>query len=380
MPKTLWAAMMAVLTLGAATPELTADKWLQAPSGFDGRLSALHGKVVVLEFWATWCAPCVGAIPHMNKLAEEFRGQDVVFLAVTDDDAERLQPFLEKRPMDAAIAIDRSRKNWKTWDVPSIPHTVVIGKGGAIVGATDPEHVTSAVLRDVLNGGSPVLPPKEGVPSDLDWDRNQVVWQDGIVPEMYCIIKPIKTTTSGTKTGKNRFIADGVPLSMLIQSAWQPGQFRTDLRLPDTGKFYRAAVQVPENRKEQLWPYLRATLTAMFGFQARWEGQERDVFILRRVEGREPPAESQADQEIRMQLRGKITLHKQPVKELCDMLTNALNKPVLDETALAGRYDFDLPYQPGQTEVILGALKDKGLEVTKEKRRIPILVVESEAR
>ena len=81
-----------------------------------------------------------------------------------------------------------------------------------------------------------------------------------------------------------------------------------------------------------------------------------------------------------MQLRGKITLHKQPVTELCDMLTNALHKPVLDESALAGRYDFDLPYQPGQTEVILGALKDKGLQVTKERRRIPILVVESETR
>jgi uncharacterized protein (TIGR03435 family) len=200
-----------------------------------------------------------------------------------------------------------------------------------------------------------------------------------VVPEMYCIIKPIKTITSGTMTGRNRFTADGVPLSMLIQSAWQPGQFRTDLRVADT-HMYRAAVQVPENRKEQLWPYLRATLTTMFGLQARWEDQERDVFILRKVEGQSAPAESQADKEIRQQLRGKITLQKQPVKELCDMLTNALGKPVLDETALPGRYDFDLPYQPGQKDVILGALKEKGLEVTQAKRRIPILVVESETR
>src|SRR5947199_3428540 len=74
-------------------PALKVTQWLQAPEGFDGKWSGLHGKVVVLEFWATWCAPCIGAIPHLNQLANEFKDRGVAFLAVTDDDKDRLKPF-----------------------------------------------------------------------------------------------------------------------------------------------------------------------------------------------------------------------------------------------------------------------------------------------
>lgn len=53
--------------IGQAAPELGIEKFLQAPEG-EKTLSALKGKVIVLEFWATWCGPCVAAIPHLNQL------------------------------------------------------------------------------------------------------------------------------------------------------------------------------------------------------------------------------------------------------------------------------------------------------------------------
>jgi len=147
--------------LGTPPPELQVAGWLQAPDGFEGRWAALKGRVVVLDFWATWCGPCVAAIPHMNELAEEFRGRDIVFLAVTDEDEARVKAFLAKRPIDAVIGLDAGRKTARAFGVNSIPHTVIVGRDGTVVAATYPENVTSEFLREVLAGGHPTLPFKE---------------------------------------------------------------------------------------------------------------------------------------------------------------------------------------------------------------------------
>lgn len=200
-------------------PELQVSQWLQAPAGFTGQSAELRGKVVVLEFWATWCAPCVSAIPHLNQLADQFRDKGVVFVAITQDDEDRLSPFLAKQPMNAIIGIDTERTNWNTFGVLSIPHAVLIGKNGHIIGVTFPENITAEVLRDALTDKSPTLPPKEGIDSDLEWDE-KIQWQDGVPPMMYAIIKPIKTQTNGVWPRPGHISADGVPLQILVELAY----------------------------------------------------------------------------------------------------------------------------------------------------------------
>jgi thiol-disulfide isomerase/thioredoxin len=183
-----WLIFLPMLVSGQEPPTLRVAQWLQAPTGFDGQRSGLRDKVVVLEFWTTWCSPCIHAIPHLNQLAREFRDQGVIFLAVTDDDIDRLKPFLAKQPMDAIIGIDTEHRNWKSYSVPSIPHTVLIGKDGSIIGATLPENITAGVLQEALAGKKPALSPKEGVPSDLEWDDHSIEWQDGVAPRFMPVL------------------------------------------------------------------------------------------------------------------------------------------------------------------------------------------------
>jgi len=354
---------------------LQVTKWLQAPAGFDGQWSRLQGKVVVLEFWATWCSPCVHAIPHLNQLANEFHGQDVVFLAVTDDDEDRLTPFLAHQPMDAAIGIDTERKSWKAFGVPSIPDTIVIDKDGNLIGATLPENVTPDILREVLAGKKPVLPPKEGIESDLGWDDHLIEWQDGVRPTTYAIIKPIKTTTSGFWPRPAHLTGDGIGLDVLVWAAYETDHLHVDWRMPRDDQTYRVAIRVPEDRESSLLPYLRQTLSTVFGIQARWENQERGVYVLRRIEGHAGPAESHAEHNLVQMMKGKITLRHESVKRLCDLLANSLHLVVVDETGMNGYFDFDVPYQPGQPEVTTQALRELGLEAVKARRSIPILVV-----
>lgn len=66
-------------------------------------LSELKGKVVVVTFWSTHCAPCVAGISKFNKLAEEYKNQNVVFLAVTGENPETVKRFLRKNPFSFNI-------------------------------------------------------------------------------------------------------------------------------------------------------------------------------------------------------------------------------------------------------------------------------------
>jgi uncharacterized protein (TIGR03435 family) len=374
----IWMFLLAIfpyVVQSQETPTLQIKQWLQAPKEFNGKWESLRGNIVVVEFWATWCSPCIAAIPHLNQLAKEFRNTNVVFLAITDDDVDGLKPFLAKRPIDAIIGIDTDRKSWKTFGVPSIPHTVIVGKDGRVIGATFPENVTAGVLRDLLEGKKPVLPPKEGIAADLAWDENSIEWQDGVAPTMYAIVKPIKATTSGARPRPGHIVADGVPLNVLVWIAYQTDSFHVDWRMPESAQQYRAAFRVPEERKERLLPYMRQTLEEIFGIRAHWENQERDVYVLRRIEGHALQPQSQTEKELVQMMRGMITLRRQPVSKLCDFLTNSLRAITVDETGMDGQYDFDVPYQPGDLNVTLAGLRKLGLEAIKMKRNISILVV-----
>ncbi|HUP61323.1 MAG TPA: TlpA disulfide reductase family protein [Thermoanaerobaculia bacterium] len=68
------------------------------------RIADYRGKVVFLNYWATWCPPCREEIPDINRLADSWRGRDVVFLAVTDEDAAIVQKFMATFPMRTTVA------------------------------------------------------------------------------------------------------------------------------------------------------------------------------------------------------------------------------------------------------------------------------------
>lgn len=75
----------------------------QALDGTLYDLDQLQGKVVVLTFWNTRCAICHSEIPNLNRVAERYRGKDVVFLAVTMDNEARVNPYIKRNPFNFTI-------------------------------------------------------------------------------------------------------------------------------------------------------------------------------------------------------------------------------------------------------------------------------------
>ncbi|MCB1125738.1 MAG: redoxin domain-containing protein [Verrucomicrobiae bacterium] len=139
---------------GAAAPEViaTLEAGVAAPdfvskdlAGKEIKLSSFQGKVVVLDFWATWCGPCRASLPHTQEVAHRFKSQGVVVLAACTSDARaRFEEFVKQNqakypdvvftcdPNERGSATYAERASSKLYGVRGIPTQFVIGRDGKI--------------------------------------------------------------------------------------------------------------------------------------------------------------------------------------------------------------------------------------------------------
>jgi thiol-disulfide isomerase/thioredoxin len=105
----------------------------------DGRrvdISKYRGKVVVLEFWATWCAPCVEIIPRLHKLYNKLRTDDLIFIGISlDQNRDDLIDFLKKKPSPwTQICDGEDGQLVKKYNASGIPRLIVIDRQGLLAG------------------------------------------------------------------------------------------------------------------------------------------------------------------------------------------------------------------------------------------------------
>ena len=101
--------------------------------GGDFDLGSAKGRVVVLDFWATWCGPCIKALPGLIEAMAEFPEDRVKLLGVNQSEPpEQVQRFLEARSWKLAVALDAGQSIAREYGVEGIPHTVIVGPDGKI--------------------------------------------------------------------------------------------------------------------------------------------------------------------------------------------------------------------------------------------------------
>ncbi len=126
---------------GAAMTRLKAeDKKREHPefelkdlAGKTWTFSDLRGKVVLVNFWATWCPPCRKEIPDLETLYERFQGQGLVILAISDEEAAKVEPFIRERKVTFPVLLDPGRKVNDLFIVNGIPKSFVYDRSGKFV-------------------------------------------------------------------------------------------------------------------------------------------------------------------------------------------------------------------------------------------------------
>ena len=104
--------------------ELRGNKWT---------LKELRGKVVLVNFWATWCPPCRKEMPDLEALYKQYQDQGLVILAISDEDAEKVRPFVAEQKVTYPVLLDPGRKVNEQFHIEGIPKTFVYDRGGTLV-------------------------------------------------------------------------------------------------------------------------------------------------------------------------------------------------------------------------------------------------------
>ena len=148
--------------VGDPAAALEISKWVK---GGPVDLEAVRGKkVVVVEFWATWCGPCRTSIPHLTEMAEKYK-KDVLFVGVTREEADVVEPFVEKmgKKMDYAVAIDKDGKTnagyMTAYGQGNIPHAFIVDRQGKMAWNAHPmtsdfEEALKAVIAGTFDAAA----------------------------------------------------------------------------------------------------------------------------------------------------------------------------------------------------------------------------------
>lgn len=127
---------------------------LEDLKGKKSQLRDYRGKVVFLNFWATWCGPCKEEMPSMEELWRQFKDKDFVFLAVSVDyaGAKAAKEFIEKHRYTFPVLVDPKSEVLDLFQVTRIPTTLVIDKKGMIIGkAVGPNDWKRPEVASVIN-------------------------------------------------------------------------------------------------------------------------------------------------------------------------------------------------------------------------------------
>jgi thiol-disulfide isomerase/thioredoxin len=141
--------------------KLAPDFQLELLGGKAFHLADQKGKVIILDFWATWCGPCLQAMPQVERAADAFKDQDVKLVAVNlQETAEQVSQLLERQKLKVTVALDRDGKVADLYKASAIPQTVIIDREGKVArlfvgGGSRFEDQLREALKAVLAGEKP---------------------------------------------------------------------------------------------------------------------------------------------------------------------------------------------------------------------------------
>lgn len=138
-------------------------------------LNQTNGKITIIEFWETWCGPCIEGMSHLKSLQEKFPNSLKV-VCVSSDRFDRTIDFITKNDFPFDFIYDKNKLISEIFPHSSIPHTILIDKQGQINAQTYPGFVTEEILTKLNNDKSVDLPIKKNfTPSELKNNATSLV-------------------------------------------------------------------------------------------------------------------------------------------------------------------------------------------------------------
>lgn len=348
-------------------------------------LSDLKGKPIILEFWATWCGPCIPAMKKLDSLQTIF-GDQIEIITISAEKPERLQKFIESSKTSLRIVSDTT--HLKKFKYQVIPHTIVIDKNGIVRAITNPENVTESVIQNLISN-----------------DEIDLAFKDDFYVDPTLEVKTIKAVSNSdyrielksydqSKRGGSKILKDpegavnGIEmwnntLPRLYQTLFDVASYHrvvyndglSDEDFPyDNENRYNMIVEVSDTYQNE-WKKIGIDfLNENFDVNAKMGVDTLNCFVLRNIDN---TIEESISEETEYMFMGSILKTKKiKMSQLAEYLENFTSLPVLDVTELNGAYDIDLEWQEVDAKTLHSELKKYGLILEKSDKKLPVEVME----
>lgn len=374
--------------IGEYAPRLTFEGIDEASSPIS--TSALKGKVVLLDFWATWCGPCISNMPHLDSLQQAFP-ESLEVIAVTMEKQERVRKFAQKRPYAFQYALDASGKSQEVFPYRKIPHSVLIDQQGKVVAITRPQNITKETIRKVLNRSDIDLPLKK---DNTSFNYTEDYFEADVSTVESFMIQPgnpaIPSFTKRFQRGpfvNRRLSLHNTTISGMYREAFKSSRLRmvyeVDESLFDhtkTENKFNVDIIVPTDSSAYLRDILKRKLNKALEIKGKKGTREQEVAVLYKLEGENfpaPPATKKSGYSAR---GGTFSGTGVSLDDFRSYLENhgILGMPVVNETGIEGIYNLKFEFYGEDNQSFFDALKKLGLGIKKESRNIEVVVLYKE--
>lgn len=340
-----------------------------------GRPIPQKGHPLVVEYWATWCGPCIANIPHLNELANEFEKLGVDFLLPTDQSAEEVIPFLRKHPMTGMVVSDPGFSTNRLLKAPGLPSTLLVDSDGRLAAVTLPDRVTPQVLNALLKGD-----PLPLASLDRRVETEHILVSDVAAEDANAAVRVVVRAGSdghpGTISSVNEFKGSS-KLKELLRAAYQVAP--QQIVLPENlDAVYSISAWVPLFNKAGVMPLVQSALTSAANLVVREEIKPMKVTVLRSFPGKvrslepnEPIALGDLIESARGRINSRGSVHAETLRKVVEQ---QIGEPVVLEDAHQGTFALDIHWDPNDKEGLRHAFQEAGMPLQEETRPTRVFI------
>jgi len=320
---------------------------------------SFNDKFIVLEFWATWCAPCLDAVPHINDLQSKFKSNsDLIFISITDESPEKVAKTLNRIDFNSIVISDQTKKTHRELGVEkdgvmAIPITILIDKNGIVRWKGNPQELNESILKDFISGKEIQNISNQSTESSKpnEMDKQNVKIEDNAVE----ILKNKQTLYSFTliqTEGDDSMIVNGMVKGKYIVSNKKLAEILADLN-----NVHEQQIKIPNSFAGNKYSliYKNSTVKSIndaiidvkrnllntLNLKENIENQNSEIYKLIVIDKYKLEMSKESKNEMGHSGNGGyIVCSNTKIQSLITEINVAFNIHLIDQTKLMGRYNF----------------------------------------
>lgn len=363
------------IEVGAEAPSLGAMRIINPEVYEEAPFIGLKGKVTVIDFWATWCGPCIESIPHWNELTEKFASKGVQFLAITAENEALVRRFLKRSPIKSWVGIEGLGPSLRhLYGIRGIPATVIINKQGTVVAVTHPIRLQPEHIEEVLATGTSSLRALEKKAADAPADapKNEVTTVASEPPLIELSVKRSPPREPGRgfdmwsgNSERTEITGEHASVQNALLNFFGSRKPQLDLRtkLPTEDYHFKARLPIasPADRDALFTAFFKTS----FGLHVSRKTGPRDVWIATRVSTNAPGLSTPVPGGVGGggNAPGRLDLRRGKISWALGYFEEWLGHPVIDEIGDTNAYDIHLRWELPKAELALHEAEPKTVEL-----------------